>query len=50
MLLILVALIVVMALAALVTALAAFPERGQQIPHAPRVTNQINKIRDRILP
>jgi hypothetical protein len=50
MLLILVALIVVMALAGLVTAFAAFPDRGQQIPHAPRVTHQMNKIRDRIQP
>ena len=50
MLLILVALLVVMTLAALVTAFAAYPDRGQPIPHAQRLSDQMNKIRDHLEP
>jgi hypothetical protein len=50
MLLILVALLVVMALAGLVTVFAAYPERGERIPNAPRLTDQLNKLRDRMHP
>jgi hypothetical protein len=50
MLLIIVALVVVMALAGLVTAFAAYPDRGEPIPHAPRLSDQMNKLRDRIDP
>jgi hypothetical protein len=50
MFLIVVALVVVMALAALVATFAAFPDRGQPIPHAPRLSDRMNKIRDRIDP
>jgi hypothetical protein len=45
-----VALVVVMALAAVVTAFAAYPDRRQPIPHAPRLSDRMNKLRDRIDP
>ncbi len=47
MLLILFALLAVMALAGLVAAFAAFPERGQSIPHRVRVSDRMNAPRDR---
>ena len=50
MLLILVALLVVMALASLVAVFVAYPERGQPIPHAVWLTEQMNKLRHRIEP
>ncbi len=50
MLLIVVAMVVVMALAGLVAAVVAYPERGEPIPHAAWLTNQMNKIHHRINP
>jgi len=50
MLLILVAMLVVMALAALVAAYVAYPERGEPIPHAAWLSDKLFKLRDRIDP
>jgi hypothetical protein len=50
MLLILVTLVVVMALAGLVTAFAALPGRDRPIPHAQRLSRRMHQIRDRIEP
>ncbi len=47
---ILVVLMLVMALAGLVTAYAAYPHRGQPIPHAVRLSDRMTKLRDRIEP
>jgi hypothetical protein len=47
---IVVALMLVMALAGLVTAYVAYPHRGQPIPHAVRLSERMTKIRDRIEP
>jgi hypothetical protein len=50
MLFILVALLVVMALAGLVAAFVAYPDRGEPIPHAAWLSDQMAKLRDRIEP
>jgi hypothetical protein len=47
MLLIIVAMVVVMALAGLVTAFAAYPDRGEPIPHAARLSDRMSRLRDR---
>ena len=44
---IVVALMLVMALAGLVTAYVAYPHRGQPIPHAVRLSERMTKRRDR---
>jgi hypothetical protein len=48
MLLIILALFVVMALAGLVTAFAAYPNRGESIPHAQWLSDTMTKAADRI--
>ena len=50
MLLIIVAMVVVMSLALLVTAFVAYPDRGEPIPHAAWLSGQLDKLRDRIEP
>ena len=50
MLLIIVAMVVVMALAGLVAAFVAYPERGEPIPHAAWLSEQMTRLRDRIEP
>ena len=50
MLFIFVAMVIVMALAGLVAAFVAFPDRGQPIPHAAWLSDQMVKLRDRIEP
>ncbi len=47
---IVVALMLVMALAGLVTAFVAYPHRGQPIPHAVRISDRMTRLRDRIEP
>jgi hypothetical protein len=47
---VLVALMLVMALAGLVTAYVAYPSRGEPIPHAVWLSERMNKLRDRIEP
>ena len=43
-------LMLVMALAGLVTAFVAYPNRGEPIPHAAWLSEQMTKLRDRIEP
>lgn len=50
MLLILVSMVVVMSLAGLVAAFVAYPDRGQPIPHAPRLTAAMTRLRRHIEP
>jgi hypothetical protein len=50
MLLIIAALVVVMALAAAVTAYVAFPQRGAPVLHAGWLSHKLFKLRDRIDP
>jgi hypothetical protein len=50
MLLICFALLVVIVLAGLVTVFVAFPHRGQDIPHAPWLSQAMTKARARLLP
>lgn len=50
MLLIIVSLVVVMALAGLVAAFVAYPDRGQPIPHAAWLTDAMTRLRRHIEP
>ena len=47
---IVVALMLVMALAGLVTAYVAYPNRGEPIPHAVWLSDRMARLRDRIEP
>jgi len=47
MLLIMVALLLVMTLAGLVAAYVAYPDRGEPIPHAARLSERMKRLRDR---
>ncbi|MGH3499586.1 MAG: hypothetical protein ACRDQA_01595, partial [Nocardioidaceae bacterium] len=49
MLFIVIALVVVVALAALVTAFVAYPNRGEPIPHAAWLSDAMTRARDRIV-
>lgn len=48
MLLLVVVLLFAMVIAGLVTAYVAFPDRGQPIPHAAWLSNQMTKLHDRL--
>jgi hypothetical protein len=50
MLLICFALLLVLVLAALVTVFVAFPYRGQEIPHAPRLSGAMVRVRGKLGP
>jgi hypothetical protein len=47
---IVVAMLLVMALAGLVAAFVAYPDRGQPIPHAAWLSDRMAKLRDRLDP
>jgi hypothetical protein len=47
---IVIAMLLVMALAGLVAAFVAYPDRGEPIPHAAWLSERMTKLRDRIEP
>jgi hypothetical protein len=50
MLLICFAMLAILAVAGLVTVFFAFPHRGQEIPHAPRLSEAMTRASNKLLP